>query len=210
MSGLRIYVSCLASYNAGILHGAWIDASEDVEEMQEEVNAMLRGSPCPNVMVPCPVCEGDAGKPGKGRCVACRNAGEVQSAEEWAIHDFDGIPSSLGEYCGLQAVADFVGLAEAAEDHVRDEDEALELATAAFENWHSVEDAKEALANDFAGIFDAFRDYADERADEDMDAHSIPENSPLRSYFDYAAYARDLAYSHTVLDVPSGVAVFYT
>ncbi|MET3601110.1 antirestriction protein ArdA [Martelella mangrovi] len=43
----RIYVACLASYNNGILHGAWIDASADVEEMQEEIAAMLKRSPMP-------------------------------------------------------------------------------------------------------------------------------------------------------------------
>jgi len=37
----RIYVACLASYNSGILHGEWIDASDDPEEMQASIDAML-------------------------------------------------------------------------------------------------------------------------------------------------------------------------
>lgn len=41
----RFYAACLASYNAGRLHGAWIDATSDAEEMQEAVAAMLASSP---------------------------------------------------------------------------------------------------------------------------------------------------------------------
>ena len=41
----RIYVADLAAYNAGTLHGVWIDVS-DVDTLAEEVQAMLRESPC--------------------------------------------------------------------------------------------------------------------------------------------------------------------
>lgn len=44
----RIYVRCLASYNAGILHGAWIDADQDADAIHEEVQAMLAASPEPD------------------------------------------------------------------------------------------------------------------------------------------------------------------
>lgn len=44
----RIYVACLASYNAGILHGVWVNASEDVEEMADEITAMLKASKQPD------------------------------------------------------------------------------------------------------------------------------------------------------------------
>ena len=50
---MQIYIACLASYNNGTLHGKWIDATSDVNEMQEDVNAMLRSSEYPNVMVEC-------------------------------------------------------------------------------------------------------------------------------------------------------------
>ena len=39
----RIYAACLASYNAGILHGRWIDAT-DVDCIREEIAAMLSES----------------------------------------------------------------------------------------------------------------------------------------------------------------------
>src|SRR6266849_3316457 len=57
MTDLRFYAACLASYNAGRLHGAWIDASTDVDEMQAAINKMLRASPYPNVEVACPDCD---------------------------------------------------------------------------------------------------------------------------------------------------------
>ena len=40
----RIYVACLASYNAGILHGRWIDCDQGVDHIEEEVAAMLKES----------------------------------------------------------------------------------------------------------------------------------------------------------------------
>lgn len=40
----RIYVACLAAYNAGHLHGAWIDV-EDKEAIKDAITAMLSASP---------------------------------------------------------------------------------------------------------------------------------------------------------------------
>lgn len=40
----RIYVACVAAYNAGCLHGAWIDV-EDEETVVDAIAAMLTTSP---------------------------------------------------------------------------------------------------------------------------------------------------------------------
>lgn len=45
---LRIYVACLAAYNSGYLHGAWIDASQDVDKIYADINKMLAASPIPH------------------------------------------------------------------------------------------------------------------------------------------------------------------
>lgn len=75
----RLYVASLSDYNAGILHGAWIEASGDTEVMQEAIDSMLAASP------------------------TTRRYGEV--AEEWAIHDYDGWYSvRLGEYVDLATI----------------------------------------------------------------------------------------------------------
>ena len=44
----RIYVACLAAYNNAILHGAWIDATQEPDDIMKDVQAMLKASPIPN------------------------------------------------------------------------------------------------------------------------------------------------------------------
>lgn len=41
----KIYVACLAAYNNGILHGAWIDAAQEPWALWDGVRAMLAASP---------------------------------------------------------------------------------------------------------------------------------------------------------------------
>lgn len=43
----RIYVACLAAYNNGQLHGAWIDADQSADAIHDEIRAMLASSPIP-------------------------------------------------------------------------------------------------------------------------------------------------------------------
>lgn len=42
---IKIYVADLAAYNNGHLHGVWIDATLDPDEIQDQINAMLAASP---------------------------------------------------------------------------------------------------------------------------------------------------------------------
>jgi len=41
----RIYVACLAAYNNGYLHGAWIDAAQEPWAIYDAVRVMLSASP---------------------------------------------------------------------------------------------------------------------------------------------------------------------
>ena len=41
---IRIYVACLASYNNGVLHGAWIDAAQGTDGIWADVRHMLSSS----------------------------------------------------------------------------------------------------------------------------------------------------------------------
>jgi len=43
----RLYVANLAAYNNGLLHGVWLDADQEVDEIESQVQAMLRRSPVP-------------------------------------------------------------------------------------------------------------------------------------------------------------------
>ena len=88
MSECRIYVACLSDYNAGVLHGEWIDVS-DADTMQGEIAAMLAESPTAK-QDGCP-------------------------AEEYAIHDFEGFGSiRLSEYHDLDHLC---SIAEGVEEH---------------------------------------------------------------------------------------------
>lgn len=179
---MRIYAACLASYNNGVLHGRWIDASSDVDEMQEEVNAMLRESRFPNIV-------GPDGSP---------------MAEEFAIHDFDGLPRSLGEYSGLRAVAAVVALVE--DTDFLDQD----VVIAVIDDCDGdVAAARDMLEYRFCGVYDSFRDYADEAAYDMLATYEIPDDHPAFRYFDYAAWARDLSCEMHVVLCEGGVAVFH-
>lgn len=95
----RIYAACLASYNSGRLHGAWIDCEDkDESEIMAEINAMLAASPYPNVeRRKCGECghyqDAHVSRPDYDlECDEC--GGEMSapfpSAEEWAVHDHEG------------------------------------------------------------------------------------------------------------------------
>jgi antirestriction protein len=43
----RMYVASLSDYNAGRLHGAWIDVPTDADELRESIAAILATSPEP-------------------------------------------------------------------------------------------------------------------------------------------------------------------
>ncbi len=45
VSEIKIYVADLAAYNAGFLHGQWIDATQGPEDIQDQIDEMLKKSP---------------------------------------------------------------------------------------------------------------------------------------------------------------------
>lgn len=44
----RIYVACLAAYNNGVLHGEWLDAAVEEEDLWQGVHGVLATSPVPD------------------------------------------------------------------------------------------------------------------------------------------------------------------
>lgn len=85
-----VYVACLASYNAGRLHGAWVDLEEitDTDDIQEAIDWVLSTSPAPD-------------------------------AEEWAIHASSGLPACLSrsEWPDLKGLASYAeALAECTDE----------------------------------------------------------------------------------------------
>ena len=170
---MQIYIACLASYNNGHLHGAWIDVSSDVDEMREGVAAVLASSPVPG-------------------------------AEEWAVHDYDGFPD-MGEYPGLDAIAATAELYELAAEHGIEADDFRAIAA----NWHGRRDDIVRALDNFAGIFDRLRDFADELADDTLAARGIKTGDFAQRHFDYESHAHEIEIEYDVVSCPSGVAVFY-
>ncbi|MGK5496416.1 antirestriction protein ArdA [Streptomyces sp. URMC 125] len=81
----RIYVASLSDYNAGILHGVWIDADQNADSIHEEIEEMLSKSP------------------------TALEYGE--KAEEFAIHDYEGFgPVEIHEHDSIERVATIADL----------------------------------------------------------------------------------------------------
>lgn len=81
----KIYVACLSAYNCGMLHGLWIDATQDADEIQADINWMLSWSP---------VCN-------------------YEACEEWAIHDYENWQDiQLNEYEDIERISELANLLE--------------------------------------------------------------------------------------------------
>lgn len=128
----RIYVASLSDYNAGNLFGCYVEATEDVETMQEEIDAMLAKSP------------------------AAARYGDV--AEEWAIHDYEGFGvRHLNEHESLETISrlgDGIithGEAFAAwAEHVgSDPDELARFEDCFLGEWESIEAFAESMIDDY-------------------------------------------------------------
>lgn len=162
----RIYVACLASYNSGMLHGEWIDIDETTTEddIQDAINAILRSSPCPNVEVEHP-----------------DGSGKVPSAEEWAVHDYEGPKGwAQGECPDIEALLESARLYH---QHG--------LAWFAYVDLVGKDFADESdFEESYQGEYDSEEDYAENFLEETGGLKDMPES--LRSYFDYKKYARDL------------------
>ncbi|WP_445392399.1 antirestriction protein ArdA [Stenotrophomonas pavanii] len=183
---MRIYVACLASYNSGVHHGDWIDLEGmDADGVRAEIATILRESPYPNVSVPCPWCS-DPGcdvRPLGMTCAACDNAGSVPSAEEWAVHDYDDLPASWGEYPDLDKLCEFVATLEELDDG---EQEAFLAYRDHEHDGVTVDDFRDA----YAGQFDSWADFAENLIEEQGVLADVP--AELARYFDYESYGRDL------------------
>jgi antirestriction protein len=178
----RVYIACLACYNEGKLHGEWIDAT-DADEMQALIAALQAD---PRL---CAVCDElpaahrgpelfcELEKPGQKYT---RGTGCGHIDNDWAIHDYDGLPSDLGENPDLAKVAE---LAQAIEEHG-------EPFRAYLENLGAEYATVESFEESYQGQYDSEKDYAYGH----IDSTGILGDSSefVARYFDYDAFARDL------------------
>lgn len=219
----RIYIACLASYNAGRLHGKWIDATADVDAMQAEVRAMLRASPCPNVIRVDYRCQNEAcreehttdlpyGQAAAG-LIECPTCGadmspieQYRSAEEWAIHDYDGdYPDKFGEYTSLDTIAAWIELLDEAEDRGIPASVVKELASHYGEPDSKGEPfpcTREAMEENFAGVHASLGAWQEELSEECGELNEIPDS--LRQYINWDAKGRDLELGGEIFTVNHG------
>lgn len=183
--GPRIYVASLSDYNSGILHGRWLEAAVEPDELWEGINEMLAASP------------------------TTRRSGEP--AEEWAIHDYEGFSRfvALGEYEAIERVAvlarGIVAYGEAfaawwAMDERDDED------------WGDIDSQFE---EHYLGEWGSIEDYGTEMlADMGVDIDELPGvPDGLRPYvrIDVEGWTRDMQLGGEIsaVESTSGVYVFW-
>lgn len=81
----KIYVACLSAYNNGHLHGLWIDATQEPEEIEDDIKWMLSWSP----------------------------VADDESCEEWAIHDYENWQGiQLNECEDIEHISELANLLE--------------------------------------------------------------------------------------------------
>lgn len=215
----RIYVACLASYNAGELHGVWIDADQDPDDVWNEIRSMLRSSRHPNVEVTCPDCEGGGTEVPEGGlaapgdtatlsgpltepCATCKGRGRVPSAEEHAIHDHEGFEGiEIGEY---ESIAKVCALAQRLADSDGE----------AFAAWYkngSADDGnpdswEDAFRDVYRGTWRSVEDYAEQFVEDCYDLRSVPDF--IKHHIDYEGIARDLELGGDIWTTAGGDGVF--
>lgn len=154
----RIYVACLAAYNAGKLHGAWIDCDQDADDIQSEIAEMLRESPEPNVTVEHP----DTGE-------------QVPSAEEWAIHDYEGFGEwKLGENESIESIAAYAAILADLDDSEAEAFQAW-IDNQGSSNYDIDESSVDEFRENYQGCHNDLADYAQQWCE---DTGSIPRDLP--------------------------------
>lgn len=149
---IRIYVACLAAYNNGYLHGAWIDAEQDAYDIYADVRAMLMASPVEDA--------------------------EEWAIHDY--EGFEG--ASLSEYMGLKQVAELAAfIAQHGEiggklvEHFRDLGDARRAIEDAYAGaYRSLADFAEEITGETSQIPDTLRDYIDyERMARDLEISDV-------------------------------------
>lgn len=208
----RIYVASLADYNDGRLHGVWLDATDEPDELHTGIWAMLRQSRSPNVSrvdLRCADClhEWNAYEGGPYACPECDDTGSVTasdaypSAEEWAVHDHEGfLGVELSEHAAMEAIS---MIAQLLEEHGR--------AMAAYMDVNHVpdvcdrDDYVQQFENSYRGCYDSERAYAEECVENGLFGE-IPES--IMNHIDYDSIARELMDSAYAVRSEDGIHIF--
>jgi antirestriction protein len=165
------WIGCLSCYNNGQLRGRWITAQEAADEITAD--QITYGNQAETVTT------------GDYTTQRCRKCG----GDEFDVFDTQHTPASCHN------VREFYENAEQLAE-LHDTDDLTRLITLAdwLGNTTSLEDLKTYDDENYADQWDTFQDYAENYADETGLLDSMPDE--LRHYFDYEAFARDLAHDY--------------
>jgi antirestriction protein len=159
---------------------------------------MLRASPFPNVEVTCPDCDG-ASASGNSSCETCKGRGKVPSAEEWAIHDYEGFEGiKLGEYEAMDRVVQLANVLDS-----------LGTDAEAFAKWWDNGTAgadpdawEDEFREAYRGTYRTVADYAEEVIAEIYDLGELPQI--LAGHIDWEGVARDMEMSGDIWTASGG------
>lgn len=202
-SNPRIYAACLAAYNNGRLHGAWIDCDgRDGDAIRQEIAEMLAKSPYPNVQrVRCTDCDHIQGYIANDTCDEC--GGDLSepfaSAEEWAIHDHEGFAGLItSEWPDLDEVA---AMAEILDDD--DEDKRRGLFWLVGGLGYKVADAIQ-KCEDVRTYDGTAQEYAESFIDDCYSDALDKLPDLLKFHIDYEGITRDLLLGGDIAEVEAG------
>lgn len=170
----RIYVASLSDYNAGRLHGEWVDATQDPEDILADIQEMLRASPS-----------------NRRRGVQVAVPRPKQVAEEWAIHDFENFAGlQLNEH---ESLADISRAAQFIEEYGDRAGPVIEHVG----GLSYLDEAEDLLDDKYMGSYEDLEEWAVQELEDLIEA--LPEQ--LRYYFDYKSFARDAEMSGEIFSI---------
>lgn len=180
-----IYVADLAAYNAGHLHGIWIEATDDLEDIQEQIQAMLEASPV--------------------RDSEEYSVHDYQGFGSFRPDEYESIESLHEVACFLEDYPDFGSAllnyysdlhGEPAEGQPSDNRHAVRVGVAAD---RMIKEARKMAEDSYCGCYASVADYAQELTEETSE---IPQH--LASYIDYERMARDMEMSGDIITIETG------
>lgn len=181
----RVWIGCLACYNAGNLVGAHWDANEAGEVTSTDVHE--RG-----------------GAKGHADGDTFYVLGDPNPHEEIWCFDIENAPKGHRHEMSPMEAQRLADVLEAVDEDKRDAFAAWCANTGADFSEDNVSD----FEDHFHGHHESFRDYADEWAEEMLGAAKaqlgIDDDHPLIRHFDFKAYASELESDYFTEDAPDG------
>lgn len=140
MTDIRIYVACLSAYNSGMLHGVWIDLDPKAFH-KDDIQEQID---------------------------AMLKSSPVPGAEEWGIHDTEGLP-----FKGEPSLDEVLNYCELVAQHGQD------LVDAALE-YQQIEFIDDSI-DCFRGCYSSAKDYCQEMLEESIACHVPRHDKQLTS-----------------------------